>query len=1013
MENKIEEHLYKKEIRELKFRIQELESEVAERDARICSMEKTISWRITLPIRKLGQLWDKCVESVLPIHLLARGLHFLRKEGIGSTFRRVSWYLGRSEGEEKLFGEDDEAEIKTDEYVVYDSKYEDNVDFSKYSTDVKPITFFLPQFHTFPENDKWWGKGFTEWVNTRKAVPKFEGHYQPRTPHEDIGYYDLSQFETLKKQITLAKQHGIYAFCFYYYWFSGHKLMEKPIRMLYEHPEIDMNYCLCWANENFTRAWDGKNKEVIMRQKYQKEDAYNFICDIKEYCMDTRYVRVDGKPVVIVYNPGQIPDAKDVFDSWRKYAIEQGIGEIQIWTCQTANNTAERLGILDAIDAEVEFPPHNMWWDNITVNDLELGRYSAGIFNYHKLVKGAINAIRQQRGVDMAKPLYRGCMMGWDNAARRENGWTTYIAYSLKDFYRWISEICNDTRQRNLEDNRYFFVNAWNEWAEGTYLEPDEKYGYANINTLSRAIYDIGIEDDLVVNMGQDNEIWPFDDKERVRIAVQVHLFYTELAEEIIENLNYIPYRFDCYISTSDEKKRQELEEKFKNACHAEHVCVEVYENRGRDVAPFLLQMQKNYMQYDYICHIHGKKTKTADYGDTWRKYLYHNLFDCSENVKRIIDFFEKDERLGILFPETYPALKKMAVWGGNRANVKELLKRLRIDVPLDITPVFPVGNMFWVRTLAAEKLFDYGFASDDFDKEKGQDNATLAHAIERAWVYIVKEDDYTYRKMQNVIVPETIADAKKRIAFYLHFDKENKISQEDAACLGNLAEVYDRIVFISNSTLDENELDKVRSYVHDILLRENKGYDFAGWRDAILDIGWDTLETYDEMYLVNNSMYGPIFDMKAVISEMEDRHVDFWGLTKFPYLPDGSYLGKTCIEEHVQSFFMEFDNEIIRNSAFREFWESVQEVETLKEVVAKYESELTPLLKREGFRYDVFIQESDILCQKLESYMLPYEYPYQLLLLGMPFVKKKSFEYMNAEERRGLLRYLELCKQI
>ena len=168
-------------------------------------------------------------------------------------------------------------------FTPYNSKYEKNIDFSKYKTDIKTLTFYLPQFHTIKENDEWWGEGFTEWTNTKKSLPRFEGHYQPRTPHKDIGYYTLDNKETIKKQVELAKMHGIYGFCFYYYWFSGKRLLEKPVDIFLDNKDIDFPFCLCWANENWTKTWDGLNNDILIGQKYSKSDYKKFIVDIKKY----------------------------------------------------------------------------------------------------------------------------------------------------------------------------------------------------------------------------------------------------------------------------------------------------------------------------------------------------------------------------------------------------------------------------------------------------------------------------------------------------------------------------------------------------------------------------------------------------------------------------------------------------------------------------------------------------------------------------------------------------------
>jgi lipopolysaccharide biosynthesis protein len=220
---------------------------------------------------------------------------------------------------DQMYSEFEKPE-KRPTFVAYNEK-----PYQKTEKDIKIITHYLPQYHTFKENEEWWGKGFTEWTNTRVCTPRFSGHYQPRIPHGDIGYYDLNNIETLRNQVKLAKKHGIYGFCFYYYWFSGKRLMEKPVDMLLEHPEIDIPFCLCWANENWTRAWDGQYSQVLISQKYSEKDDFNFISDMKKYIDDSRYIKIDGKPLIIVYNPGHIPNCEKSFKKWRERARELGI----------------------------------------------------------------------------------------------------------------------------------------------------------------------------------------------------------------------------------------------------------------------------------------------------------------------------------------------------------------------------------------------------------------------------------------------------------------------------------------------------------------------------------------------------------------------------------------------------------------------------------------------------------------------------------------------------------------
>jgi glycosyltransferase involved in cell wall biosynthesis len=374
--------------------------------------------------------------------------------------------------------------------LIYKSEYQENVNFSKYIPKAKAIAFYLPQFHVIPENNKWWGNGFVEWKNTSKAHPRCKGHYQPREPHGDIGYYDLSNAEAIRQQAWLAKQHGIFGFCFYFYWFSGKYLLEKPLNLLLENQDIDMNFCLCWANENWTRTWDGGNKQILIEQKYTENDKKQFINDIKKYVDDKRYIRINGLPLLLIYNPASIPNVKDVFETWRKYAEEIGIGKILILICRSFNQTAEQNNIADIVDGEIEFPPHNMTiYNPLTIRS----ERNSIVYDYNKEVNRIIKRIisKKKSNVPNRIPLYRTCTMGWDNSARRKSGWTAYNKFSLKKFYNWANVITKEAANTNNKKESIIFINAWNEWGEGAYLEPDKKYGYANINTFSRAICDI------------------------------------------------------------------------------------------------------------------------------------------------------------------------------------------------------------------------------------------------------------------------------------------------------------------------------------------------------------------------------------------------------------------------------------------------------------------------------------------------------------------------------------------
>ncbi len=417
---------YKKNYEDLYVQKEDFKRQLTEVTTSYQIISTSACWKLTEPIRvildlikKVRRLSSFTLKSKNKAELFYKGITNIKNKGIRDTLNKVKHYQKRQE-DINNFSEQTGSNIENsnlNDLSSFDSEYQENQDFKVIGLDVKTIAFFLPQFHTFPENEEWWGKGFTEWVNTKKARPRFKGHYQPREPHPDIGYYDLSEVEALSRQVKLAKQHGIYGFCFYYYWFSGKRLMEKPVDLLLNNPDLDFPFCFCWANENWTRAWDGLEKEIIMKQQYKDDDADKFILELKRYIDDKRYIRINGKPVIIVYNPGQIPHIENVFTQWRKKAKELGIGEILIWTCQTANNDAEKLKINSFIDAEVEFPPHNMWNEVLAIGDLDLGGREANIFNYQMLVDTIRHKFKTQEKKSDSVPVYRSCMLGWDNAA--------------------------------------------------------------------------------------------------------------------------------------------------------------------------------------------------------------------------------------------------------------------------------------------------------------------------------------------------------------------------------------------------------------------------------------------------------------------------------------------------------------------------------------------------------------------------------------------------------------------
>ena len=628
-------------------------------------------------------------------------------------------------------------DIKNDKiYIEVDnqlSEYENNIDFSQYATDIKVIALYLPQFHSIKENDNWWGKGFTEWVNVKKSIPLYKGHHQPRKPGDKLnylGYYELINPNIIKKQVELAKSHGIYGFGIYYYWFSGKRLLEKPVDIYLNNKDINFPFLLIWANENWTKRWDGKDKEILIKQEYKKEDPENFIKDIKKYLIDPRYIKINNKSVLGIYEPNKIPKLNETISKLRTKSKEYEIGELFILITFNENKNIFSEYIY-LFDGAYDFPPRTglgefkvKFKDTFIYSELI---YKALLFN--------INNITNKKDFQ----IFRGSMLEWDNCPRRKDCFI-FDYYSPEQFYILNKIIIDWTKKFHNNTNKYIFINAWNEWGEGTYLEPDEKYGYASINSLSKAIFNLK----LVQNYNLNNL------NEKSQIAIHVHLYYEELINEIINKTNNIPCRFDLYISIANRTIKENIENSIKLNSKADKFEVKILPNKGRDILPLLIQLKNVIKNYKYFCHIHTKKSNHIVFGDEWRNYLFNNLIGNSEIISEILTDFENNKKLGFIFPEPYyKTLDKFGIqkYDSNYNYMNFILKKLfsKYRIKNDYFD-YPSGNMFWAKVNAVYQIFN--FNKKYFPKEKGQLNLTIIHGIERLWLFIVKINGYYYKKI-------------------------------------------------------------------------------------------------------------------------------------------------------------------------------------------------------------------------------------------------------------------------
>ncbi len=350
------------------------------------------------------------------------------------------------------------------------------------------IAFYLPQYHPIPENDEWWGEGFTEWRNVSKAKPLFSGHYQPHVP-ADLGFYDLRDEATQIAQAELAKKYGIEGFCYYHYWFNGHRLLERPLEALLKSGKPDFPFCICWANENWTRRWDGQEQEVLIRQDYSEEDDRSHIRALLPIFEDKRYIRVNGKPLFLVYRTENIPEPARMAEIWREEARKAGVGELHL-------ARVESIGKCDPqdinFDTAVEFAPD--WQHKGAQLSADSELFSQAESDLGEVCdNNYVHTYESLADTMMAKEIpaykwFRCVTPSWDNWARRKKGANIFLGSTAEKYRDWLFNAIDITNARLLGEERIVFINAWNEWAEGNHLEPDKKFGRAYLEATKQAL---------------------------------------------------------------------------------------------------------------------------------------------------------------------------------------------------------------------------------------------------------------------------------------------------------------------------------------------------------------------------------------------------------------------------------------------------------------------------------------------------------------------------------------------
>ena len=356
---------------------------------------------------------------------------------------------------------------------------------SVHKTQARIIAFYLPQFHAIPENDLWWGKGFTEWRNVTNATPLFRRHYQPQLP-ADLGFYDLRLPEVRTLQVELAEEYTIEGFCYWHYWFNGKRLLERPFEEVLISGRPQFPFCLAWANETWSKRWIGEERDVLQAQTYSLQDDQAHAQWLLRVFADPRNIRVQGRPLFLVYRPLDLPEPLRTTQLLRETCVKNGLPEPYLLgvNAHCAHLDCRTIGF----DGTLNFEPQLGVLPDCFKEGVRLRRIirnlTLGVWNPRlKIYKYA--AARKAMTKNKQHPVYPCIFVGWDNSARRGREGVIIVDSVPDEFEKGLQEMMRSVVHKPFDD-RLLFVNAWNEWAEGNHLEPDLKYGHKYLEAVKR-----------------------------------------------------------------------------------------------------------------------------------------------------------------------------------------------------------------------------------------------------------------------------------------------------------------------------------------------------------------------------------------------------------------------------------------------------------------------------------------------------------------------------------------------
>lgn len=554
-------------------------------------------------------------------------------------------------------------------------------------TDIKPIVFYNTSKYDLAA------------LASRK--PLYLNHYMPRMPL----LYSNNAPERIIWHIKLAKEYQIYSFCYEVDNINQYKNFVSALNL----SDNTFPFCL-------SLSADLNSNDI------------NTVLNITDF---THNITLDNKYIIILdcRKLKDINKINEFIDSAYKI-IAYNIKNFQLWCC--LKHTAEISN--DKISKIIYFPDI----EKIPSIAAKKIRYINKKIKHFLYSYDTVAAFSCSMNNDNNKA-YKAVINGKDTLYKLN---PAFYKYSLNIFYNWVKNQCAYLRDNFNVNERFLFIDSFNNWDDYSHIVPEKRTGYAFLNTMHRAVHN---KDIYGINLSSYSENMPDNMQYKTQICIQAHIFYLDICEDIINQSNKIPYPFDIFISTDNNEKAEYIKKYFNTYSNAVNVIVEVFENKGRDVYPFIAQMTNYITKYNFICHIHSKKSKIDIYGDNWREYLFNSLFGSKEHIDNILKNLEMNKGLGIIFPKPFSNLENAIHWGQNKDLAESILEKLDINILLPVNNiVFPVGNMFWARVDAVLPLFT-DILSNDFPYEKGQADGTPAHAIERLWVYIAEYNGYTY----------------------------------------------------------------------------------------------------------------------------------------------------------------------------------------------------------------------------------------------------------------------------